>query len=163
MVKCRNLDHFFDVVFELDCNHLMRANSAVLHARCEYFKIMFDAKYGFQESSRRELTLTPEVKHSNIRNVRVRGIPKQYFTAIIQFLYTGSFCQTECNLAYYLRLMIYADYFMFAKLSEVCQDILRQFVKPRNVLDLFLVAHAHNAAKLEVYCINFLAINFSEI
>ena len=52
MVKCRNLDHFFDVVFELDGKHLMRANSAVLHARCEYFRVMFNAKYGFQESNR---------------------------------------------------------------------------------------------------------------
>ena len=37
MGKCRNLDYFFDVVFELDGKHLIKANSAVLLARCEYF------------------------------------------------------------------------------------------------------------------------------
>ena len=47
MGKCRNLDYFFDVVFELDGKHLIKANSAVLFSRCEYFKIMFDTKYGF--------------------------------------------------------------------------------------------------------------------
>jgi len=30
MVKCINLDHFFDVVFELDSKHLIRGNTAVL-------------------------------------------------------------------------------------------------------------------------------------
>ena len=163
MVKCRNLDHFFDVVFELDGKHLMRANSAVLLTRCEYFRVMFNAKYGFQESNRQDLTLTNEVKHSGVRYVIVRGIPKQYFTAIIQFLYTDNFCQTECNLAFFLRLLIYADYFMIGRLSELCQDILRRFVKPTNVMDLYLVAHAHNATQLESYCLNFIAVNLTEI
>ena len=51
MGKCRNLDHFFDVVFELDGKHLIKANRAILLARCEYFRIMFDSKYSFRESS----------------------------------------------------------------------------------------------------------------
>lgn len=120
MVKCRNLDHFFDVVFELDGKHLMRANSAVLHARCEYFRIMFSSRYGFSESSHQDFFLMNEVKHYGVKYVLVRGIPKQYFTAIIQFLYTDSFCQTECNLAFFLRLLIYADYFMIGRLADLC-------------------------------------------
>ena len=51
MGKCRNLDHFFDVVFELDGIDLIKANSAVLLARCEYFKIMFNSKYSFSENT----------------------------------------------------------------------------------------------------------------
>ena len=57
MVKCRNLDHFFDVVFELDGKHLIRANSAVLQVRCEYFRAMFNSKYSFSESSKKELSV----------------------------------------------------------------------------------------------------------
>ena len=163
MVKCRNLDHFFDVVFELDGKVLICANSVVLNARCEYFRIMFNMRYGFRENSKSDLALTADFPHSNVRHVRVRGIPKQYFTAIIQFLYTDNFCQTECNLAYFLRLMIYADYFMLVRLSELCQQIIKQFVRPKNVMDLFLVAHAHNAAKLERFCIHFLTVNFIEV
>ena len=30
-------------------------------------------------------------------------------------------------------------------------------------MDLYLVAHAHNATKLERYCINFLAVNLTDI
>lgn len=30
-------------------------------------------------------------------------------------------------------------------------------------MDLYLVAHAHNASKLEQYCLNFLAVNLVEI
>ena len=60
-----------------------------------------------------------------MRQVVVRGIPKQYFTAIIQFLYTDNFCQTETSLAFFLRLLLYADYFMIGRLSDLCQKILR--------------------------------------
>ena len=54
MGKCRNLDYFYDVVFELDGRHRIMANSAVLLARCEYFRIMFDSKYSFKENSAEE-------------------------------------------------------------------------------------------------------------
>lgn len=166
MVKCRNLDYFYDVVFELDGKHLIRGNIAVLSTRCEYFRVMFNSRYSFQESTRAQLDITSQsnqAKQADVRYVRVRGIPKQYFTAIIQFLYTDNFCQTESNLAFFLRLMIYSDYFLLSRLSELCQDILKQFVKPKNVMDLYLVAHAHNATKLERHCINLMAINYAEV
>ena len=77
MVKCRNLDHFFDVVFELDGKHLIRANSAVLQVRCEYFRVMFNSHYSFQESSKKELNvLSKQMTHNEVRYVRVKGIPK---------------------------------------------------------------------------------------
>lgn len=47
MVKCRNLDYFYDVVFELDGKHLIRGNIAVLSTRCEYFRVMFNSRYSF--------------------------------------------------------------------------------------------------------------------
>ena len=121
MVKCRNLDYFYDVVFELDGKHMMRANSVVLNARSEYFKIMFDAKYGFRESNQcPPMTKIDKSRHSSVRYVAVKGIPKEYFTAILQFLYTDNFCQTESTLAFFLRLMLYADYFMINRMSELC-------------------------------------------
>lgn len=52
---------------------------------------------------------------------------------------------------------------MISRLCDLCQDILRQFVKPTNVMDLYLVAHAHNASKLESYCLNFLAVNLADV
>ena len=50
MVKCRNLDYFYDVVFVLDSNEKIRVNSAVLCARSEYFRAMFKTQSGFKES-----------------------------------------------------------------------------------------------------------------
>ena len=103
MGKCRNLDYFFDVVFELDGKHLIKANSAVLLARCEYFQIMFDSKYGFKESTTASLDIVQDHqnvskgsqtvnKQTGVRQVKVRGIPREYFIAIIQYLYTDEFC-----------------------------------------------------------------------
>ena len=65
MGKCRNLDYFFDVVFELDGKHLIKANSAVLLARCEYFQIMFDSKYGFRESNTSKLSIVQDYKNAS--------------------------------------------------------------------------------------------------
>ena len=101
MGKCRNLDYFYDVVFELDGRHRIMANSAVLLARCEYFRIMFDSKYSFKENNAEESILIRDhgIAHANqdsgdskVRQVNVRGVPREYFIAIIQYLYTDEFC-----------------------------------------------------------------------
>jgi hypothetical protein len=48
---CRCFDFFYDVVFQLEGHALIKANTAVLIARSEYFKIMFSKDYCFTESS----------------------------------------------------------------------------------------------------------------
>lgn len=41
---CKNLDEFYDVVFDVD-GALTKGNSIVLASRCEYFKTMFSRRY----------------------------------------------------------------------------------------------------------------------
>ena len=170
MSKCRNLDVFFDVVFELEDESLIRANSAILQARSDYFKAMYSQKNQFGEyypTQNQEMSDTSSLKMSvttprfsrEIRHVKIYGIERGFFCAIIQFIYTENFCQTDNSLAFLLRLMIFADYFLLSTLEEVCQNQIMKFVQPQNVLDLFLVAHAHNASKLEQYCLNFIVVN----
>lgn len=121
MGKCRNLDSFYDVIFELDGGNLIKANSLVLFARSDYFKTMFNSRYGFKENSLSHLANVSS-QQTKVKKVKVSGIPRQYFAAIIQYLYTDHFCQTETTLTYYLRLMIYADYFMLTRLVEICSE-----------------------------------------
>jgi hypothetical protein len=59
--------------------------------------------------------------------------------------------------------MIFADYFMLPRLVEICSSYLKQFVNVKTVLQIMLLAHAHNAEQLERYCINFFALNEKEI
>ena len=166
MVKCRNLDYFYDVVFVLDSNEKIRVNSAVLCARSDYFRAMFNSQYGFKESYFThyfEDAKDPSNIKTLKRVVRLCGVPKQFFAAIVQYLYSDTFIVVDGSLTFYLNLMIYADFFMLQRLNEICQSHLAQFVKPKNCLELYLVAKAHNAEQLENYCLHFIAANEEEI
>ena len=147
MIKCRNLDYFYDVVFVLDSNEKIRVNSAVLCARSDYFKAMFSSSNSFRESYFTHYF--DDGQQHEIRQlkriVKLRGIPKVYMAAIIQYLYSDNFIIVESNIQFYLNLMLFADYFILPRLSEICQLHLTKFVKPKNCLELYLVAQAHNA------------------
>lgn len=86
MVKCRNLDYFYDVVFVLDSNEKIRVNSAVLSARSDYFRAMFSSCAGFKESYYTHY-FDDNKQPSNIKTlkrvVRLCGVPKHYFAAIV--------------------------------------------------------------------------------
>jgi hypothetical protein len=59
--------------------------------------------------------------------------------------------------------MIYADYFMLSRLVEICSSYLKGFVTTKTVLQILLIAHAHNAEQLERFCVNFFALHEKEI
>lgn len=85
MIKCRNLDYFYDVVFVLDSDEKIRVNSAVLCARSDYFKAMFNSSYSFKESYFTHYFddgLQHEVRQLK-RVVKLRGVPKHYLAVII--------------------------------------------------------------------------------
>jgi hypothetical protein len=123
------------VVFQLEGQALIKANSAVLVARSEYFRIMFNKDYRFSEcSSPRDKSLKLLNQnfepHSNpALKIKIRGIPRQYFASIIQYLYTDQLIplkdgKTDCNANFFLRMMVFADYFMLERLSDLCQHHL---------------------------------------
>lgn len=79
MNQCKNLDEFHDIVFLVE-DTLIKANSLVLKARCQYFQSMLNKKYQFCEAF---------VQQDGV--IAVQGIPKNYFTAIIQYIYSDHF------------------------------------------------------------------------
>lgn len=64
---------------------------------------------------------------------------------------------------FFLRLLMLADYFMLPRLVDICTSHIKPFVTVKNVLNVLLVAHAHNADQLERYCLNFITLNENEI
>ena len=85
MIKCRNLDYFYDVVFVLDSSEKIRVNSAVLCARSDYFKAMFNSGHSFKESYFTHYFddgLHHEVRQLK-RVVQLKGVPKHYLAVII--------------------------------------------------------------------------------
>jgi len=77
--------------------------------------------------------------------ITVTGVPKAFFTCIIQYLYSDHFYIQNEEIEFFIKLMIYADYFMLPRLVDICSSYLKQFVTPKTVLQVMLVAHAHNA------------------
>ena len=93
----------------------------------------------------------------------MQGVPKLYFSCIIQYIYSDHFYIQKHEPEFYVKLMIYADYFMLPRLIDICSSYLKSYVNVKTVLQLMLVAHAHNAEQLEQYCIHFIALNEKEI
>lgn len=159
MSVCRNLDFFYDVVFELDGGVQIKANKAVLAARADYFRSMFSSNFNFKE-----YTLSkPSLGSKRVGRVRVNGIPIEFFAAIIQYLYTDHLVIADTSMSFYSRLLVYADYLSLGRLVDKCSQNLAQNIRVKNVLDVYLIAHAYNASQLEQHCIYFMAINEQEI
>lgn len=109
-------------------------------ARSEYFKSMFNSKYRFAE------TIQQLVEGRQVMGIiKVNGIPKEFFNCIIQFIYSDHFYIKDSDMTFFVKLLIYADYFMLHRLVEICSNYLEKFMRCKNVLPLLLVAHAHNA------------------
>lgn len=95
--------------------------------------------------------------------IKVNGIPKDFFNCIIQFIYSDHFYIKNSDMTFFIKLLIYADYFVLDRLVEICCNYLEKFIRCKNVLPLLLVAHAHNARQLENTCIHFISVHESEV
>jgi len=60
-------------------------------------------------------------------------------------------------------MLIYSDYFMLPRLVQICSKYIKDYVTPRNVLCVFLIAQAHNANDLALFCIDFICLHEKQI
>lgn len=67
------------------------------------------------------------------------------------------------SLDFFVKLFIYADYFMLPRLVDICSNYLKDYVNPKTALSMLLLAHAHNAEQLERYCVHYIAMHEAEI
>ena len=95
--------------------------------------------------------------------ISVQGVPKSFFTCIIQYIYSDHFYIQKEDAEFFIKLLIYADYFMLPRLVDICSSYLKAYVNVRTVLQIMLIAHAHNAEQLEQYCVNFFALHEQDI
>lgn len=93
----------------------------------------------------------------------MEGVSRAYFSCIIQYIYSDHFYISRHDVEYFLKLLIFADYFMLTRLVEICSSYLKSFVNTKNALHILLVAHSHNALQLEQFCINFIVSHEGEI
>lgn len=91
------------------------------------------------------------------------GVPKLYFNTILEYIYSDHFFIHKHSIEFFVRLLIFADYFMLPRLVEICSRYLMSFLTQNTALSLLLLAHSHNAEQLENYCVHFIAMHESEI
>ena len=114
---------------------------------------MLSSKYRFVESTIKKDTGC----------IRVEGVPKSYFSCIIQYMYSDLFYIGRQEVEFFLKLLIFADYYMLPRLVEICSSYLKGFITSKNALHILLIAHSHNAIQLEQFCINYIVSHESEI
>lgn len=76
---------------------------------------MLSNKYKFQETM---------IKQEGSVIV-VQGVPKIFFTCIIQYIYSDHFYIQKEEAEFFIRLMIFADYFMLPRLVDICSSYLK--------------------------------------
>ena len=96
--------------------------------------------------------------------VEIKGIPREYFVKIIQYLYSDHFYmsnETE-TLEYFLNLLIYSDYFILNRMTQIISRYIGNMVAVENVIAILTIANAHNAPQLLDFCIQFICIHEQE-
>ena len=131
--QCKNLNDFYDVLFLID-DTLIKGNSLIMRARSPYFAAMLSPTHRFRET------------HLNRGcSIRVQGVPKLYFNTILEYMYSDHFFIQKHSIDFFVRLLIFADYFLLPRLVDICSRYLKPFVTVNTAVILFLVAHSHNA------------------
>jgi hypothetical protein len=77
------------------------------------------------------------VKEGQKRVVKLEGISKDYFEAIVQYWFSDSFIQPQSepnSLTFHLTLLIYTDYFVLTGLVDICSQIISDCISVNNVL-----------------------------
>jgi|LauGreDrversion4_2_1035121.scaffolds.fasta_scaffold72321_1 hypothetical protein len=147
MNQCKNLDDFYDILFLVD-GTLIKANSLVLRIRSPYFSAMLSPQNGFFETNMKKG-----------QSIKVYGVEKSYFSCIIQYIYSDHFYIHRQNVEFFVKLLIFADYFMLPRLVDICSNYLKSFVNIKTVFTLLLVGNSHNADQLVNYCVHYIAMN----
>ena len=145
------LDQFSDMVFLVDQSYI-KGNSAILRCRSTYFATMLCDESAFTE---RDLS----------KYVVIKGVPKEYFVLIIQFIYSDQFYMDldANNLEHLMNLQIYADYFMLDRMAQIVSRYICRIVCVENVIQVLKFAREHNAGQLFQFCIQFICLNESAI
>jgi len=139
------LDEFPDINFCVDGDSV-RANSVVLKARSEYFRAMLSKQYSFIEATTQKYGL-----------VKVSGISNFHFRAVLDFIYTDTIQTTEKNAEFLVRMLMCGDFFLLPRLVQLASIELKRYINDTNVIQILLIAHAHNAKDLERFCLFYIA------
>jgi len=135
-----NNAQFCDVCFRLKNEQFAYGHRAILYARCEHFRGMFDS--GMKESQ----SLDP---------IDLSHIEYAPFVQLLIWIYTGKI-EEDVDGETVLQLLQLADQFLLPELRRLCAHVLRRFITEDNVSDLLSVAEVHNSPQLQIFCQQFL-------
>eukprot|EP00026_Physarum_polycephalum_P011486 Phypoly_transcript_11716.p1 GENE.Phypoly_transcript_11716~~Phypoly_transcript_11716.p1 ORF type:complete len:320 (+),score=26.23 Phypoly_transcript_11716:81-1040(+) len=133
-----------DIIFSV-AGEKLYAHKAILSARCEKFRSMF--QNNMIESGQNEINL--QIEDSGV------------LLALLEYLYTDNVENFTCDLAF--ELMILADEYLLSRLRQICECQLQTFVNTENACSMLAYAHNHNANDLKQFCMNFVMKHFDAI
>lgn len=163
MSLCRNLDVYFDVIFQVSEHpkgppSYVKGNSRILAQRCDYFRALFtNNEVIMRGNQQRLLTKRQRGTMDKVRVYSFEGIPKRHFNAVLQYLYSDAFFISEHSLSNFCELLRWADYFLIERLKALAAFYAQQHLSLSNVLETLDMARRYNSQELEQYCLRFVA------
>jgi len=135
--------NFADVTFQVG-SELIPAHKNILVTRSEYFRAMF--LNGMKENQQDVIQLP--------------NMDAQTFTSVLEFLYTGNVTVDEKSI---VSLVNAAAIFRIDDLKELCISQFNAVVSEENVINLLLMAEAHQEDYLKKTCKRYILDNYQEM
>lgn len=135
-----NDEKFCDITFKLKDGKKVSGHKAILYARCEHFRALFDS--GMKETQSYE-----PIDYSHIEFAP--------FSQLLSWIYSGKI-EENIDGETVLKLLQLADQFLLPELRRLCAHVIRRFITADNVTDLLAIAEVHNSPQLQIFCQQFL-------
>jgi len=138
-----NSSEYYDVVFNVQGEVVLKAHRAVLYARCAHFRHMFDS--GMIESKMDTIAIPTEDGST--------------FLQMLHYLYTDKLLDGVVGEDLALLLFL-ANAYNIPRLVEICEVNLKDEIDKDNVALFLPLADQHQAKRLLHYCVGVSAKNW---
>lgn len=139
-----NNEQFSDVHFIVQ-DKKVYAHRAILHSRCDHFRIMFDS----------------QMRESQALCIPIHNVTYNVFLSVLEYLYTRKVNVHSGQHA--VELLKAADMFRIDELRAYCVSKVEQAITVDNVCDICYIADTHNTESLKHFCLRFIISNFKQV
>jgi len=137
-----NNTKYSDVSFVLETGQTIFAHKAIISARSEHFRALFNG--GFDESREEQIF--------------IRHVKSEIFLKMMRFLYSKP---VEITPETAVDLLIAADIYHLPELFALCEiSLMESDIDADNVLGMFQLADMSNATQLKSYCLSYILTNY---
>ncbi|PFH34937.1 leucine zipper-like transcriptional regulator [Besnoitia besnoiti] len=139
-----------DVTFVVEGGRLLHACKAILVARSEHFRALFQS--GLKET---------EMAKNGVP-ISIGGVQYEVMAALLEYLH-ADMVSKRLSCQQIVQLMIAAERFCVDRLKCLCVEALRRMLSVTTVVEVLIAANDHNIVDLKEICLDYLLEHEEEV